>query len=168
MDDREAVHATREDTGALLVSVAARLSRLYGKVLAQLDPPLTFRQQRLLMRVREGHSSLATLAAFGNLTVPTVSESVDVLVRRELMTRTENPESRRSQLLKVTPLGEKALDAANVALREANESVLGDISEKRRLVLHESLVAIFDNATECFRGDGPQAKDNARDRAGSG
>ena len=37
-----------EDLGLLLVSVSARLSRLYGRVLSRLDAPLTFRQHRLL------------------------------------------------------------------------------------------------------------------------
>lgn len=143
-----------DDTGALLVSVAARLTRLYGKVLAHLETPLTFRQQRLLMRVREGHTSLATLAKFGNLTVPTVSESIDVLVRRGLMTRTEHPTSRRSMLLALTPLGERACEAAEAALVEANQYLLAEVSKERRADLHESLSSIFDAATTFFREQG--------------
>jgi MarR family transcriptional regulator, organic hydroperoxide resistance regulator len=142
-----------EDTGALLVSVAARLTRLYGKVLAQQENALTFRQQRLLMRVREGHSSMATLAAFGNLTVPTVSESIDGLVRKGLMTRTENPENRRSMLLGLTPLGEEACDAADAALDEVNRILLAEISNEQLSTLHEALDTIFEAATECFRAD---------------
>src|SRR5688572_9659618 len=88
-----------EDLGVLLVSASARLSRLYGRVLGQLDTPLTFRQHRLLRRVDEGHTSLAALAAFGNLTVPTVSESIEGLVRRGLLNRQENPQNRRAILL---------------------------------------------------------------------
>lgn len=150
------------DTGALLISAAARLNRLYGKELAQLDNPLTFRQQRLLMRVREGHSSLATLAAFGNLTVPTVSESVDVLVRKGFMTRKENPESRRSQLLSLTPLGAKALDAADAALRDVNEFLLAGLPEEQRVALHRSLTTIFDRATTRFRADGTPPKSGSK------
>lgn len=136
-----------------MVSVAARLTRLYAKVLAQQENALTFRQQRLLMRVREGHSSLATLAAFGNLTVPTVSESIDVLVRRELMTRTENPENRRAMLLRLTPLGERACDAAGAALDEVNRVLLAEVSDRQLTALHKSLDTIFEAATVCFRAD---------------
>jgi DNA-binding MarR family transcriptional regulator len=45
---------------------------------------LTYRQHRILVRVSEGHTSLAAIAALGNLTLPTVPESVDGLVRRGL------------------------------------------------------------------------------------
>ena len=143
----------RDDTGALLVSVAARLTRLYAKVLAQQENVLTFRQQRLLMRVREGHSSLATLAAFGNLTVPTVSESVDVLVRRGLLTRAANPENRRSMVLRLTPLGERACDAADEALDEVNRLLLAEVPDRQLTTLHTSLESIFEIATVLFRAD---------------
>lgn len=142
-----------DETGVLLTSVAARLTRLYGKVLSQLEVPLTFRQQRLLMRVREGHTSLAALAKFGNLTVPTVSESIDLLVRRKLMTRTEHPESRRSLLLTLTPLGEQACAAAQEALAKANAFLLSDIPEDRKDILHESFKTVFDAATTYFLTD---------------
>lgn len=146
-----------------MVSVAARLTRLYGKVLAQQENTLTFRQQRLLMRVREGHSSLATLAAFGNLTVPTVSESIDALVRRGLMTRTENPENRRSMLLRLTPLGERACDAAQTALDEVNRVLLAGIPDEQLAGLHKSLGTIFDAATTCFL-----AEDTAKEPKAAG
>lgn len=161
MSAQESGHAS-DDTGALLVSVAARLTRLYGKVLMQLKTPLTFRQQRLLMRVREGHTSLAALAGFANLTVPTVSESIDVLVRRELMTRTENPENRRSMLLRLTPLGERALDEADTALDEVNRLLLTEVAPDQLAVLHKALGNIFDVATTYFRADGTANKAKTR------
>ena len=83
-------------TGQLLVSVAARLTRLHTRLLAKLDTPLTFRQYRSLIRRHAGCSSLTELASFGNLTIPTVSEGVDVLVRRGLLTRVPNREDRRA------------------------------------------------------------------------
>ncbi|GAA1212502.1 MarR family winged helix-turn-helix transcriptional regulator [Pseudonocardia alaniniphila] len=140
-----------EDLGVLLVSVSARLTRLYGRVLGQLDTPLTFRQHRMLRRVSEGHTSMAALAAFGNLTVPTVSESVEVLVRRGLMNRQENPQNRRSLLLSLTPEGQAAKEAADVALADAGEQLLQAVPEERRQILQESLASIFDAATEIFQ-----------------
>lgn len=140
-----------EDLGVLLVSVSARLTRLYGRVLGQLDTPLTFRQHRMLRRVSEGHTSMAALAAFGNLTVPTVSESVEVLVRRGLMNRQENPQNRRSLLLSLTPEGQAAKEAADVALAEVGEQLLQTVPQERRQILQESLASIFDAATEIFQ-----------------
>jgi MarR family transcriptional regulator, organic hydroperoxide resistance regulator len=140
-----------EDLGVLLVSVSARLTRLYGRVLGQLDTQLTFRQHRMLRRVSEGHSSMAALAAFGNLTVPTVSESVEVLVRRGLMNRQENPQNRRSLLLSLTPEGQAAKEAADVALADVGEQLLQAVPEERRQILQDSLASIFDAATEIFQ-----------------
>lgn len=135
----------------LLVSVSARLSRLYGRVLGQLDTPLTFRQHRLLRRVAEGSSTLAALAAFGNLTVPTVSESVEVLVRRGLLNRKENPQNRRSIVLSLTPEGLDAKLAGDEALRAASDRLLHALSEERRQLLHDSLASVYDAATEVFQ-----------------
>lgn len=155
-----------EDLGVLLVSVSARLTRLYGRVLGQLDTPLTFRQHRMLRRVAEGHTSMAALAAFGNLTVPTVSESVEVLVRRGLMNRQENPQNRRSLLLSLTPDGEAAKEAADMVLTEVGEQLLQAVPEERQQLLHESLASIFDAATEIFQqpnAAGPKATAAARE-----
>jgi DNA-binding MarR family transcriptional regulator len=146
-----------EDLGLLLVSVSARLTRLYGRVLSRLDAPLTFRQHRLLRRVGEGHSSMAALAAFGNLTVPTVSESVEVLVRRGLLNRQENPQSRRSLLLSLTPDGQAAKQSADEALVEVGDRLLQAVPEERRQALRESLASIYDAATEIFLQPAPTA-----------
>ncbi|GAA1318573.1 MarR family winged helix-turn-helix transcriptional regulator [Pseudonocardia xinjiangensis] len=149
-----------EDLAVLLVSVSARLTRLYGRVLGQLDTPLTFRQHRMLRRVSEGHTSMAALAAFGNLTVPTVSESVEVLVRRGLMKRQENPQNRRSLLLSLTPDGLAAKEAADTALAAVGDRLLHAVPDDRHELLHESLAAVFDAATDIFQepiGTGAQA-----------
>lgn len=146
MDDRRG-----EDLGVLLVSASARLSRLYGRVLGQLDTSLTYRQHRLLRRVSEGHTSMAALAALGNLTVPTVSESVEGLVRRGLLDRQVNPQNRRQQVLSVTAEGRKAKEAGDVALQTANDRLLHVVPDEHRKVLQESLASLYDAATEAFR-----------------
>ncbi|MCI2423184.1 MarR family winged helix-turn-helix transcriptional regulator [Saccharopolyspora sp. K220] len=154
----------REDLDVLLVSISARLTRLYGQVLGQLATPLTFRQHRLLRRIDEGHSALAALAAFGNLTVPTVSESVEVLVRRGLINRQENPRSRRSLLLSLTPEGRAAKAAGDLALAEVGRRLLKTVPEERHAVLHESLASIYEAATDIFQhpDSAPAPPDGAR------
>lgn len=144
-----------EDLGVLLVSVSARLNRLYGRALAQLEISLTFRQHRMLRRVAEGHTSMAALAAFSNLTLPTVSESVDGLVRRGLLDRQGNPQDRRQIVLGVTRSGREAKAAGDAALETVNERLLRAVSDEHRPVLHESLAAIYDAATEAFQRPDP-------------
>ena len=144
-----------EDLGVLLVSASARLNRLYGRVLGQLGTSLTYRQHRLLRRVAEGHTSLAALAALGNLTVPTVSESVEGLVRRGLLNREVNPQNRRQVLLSLTAKGREAKEAGDVALQAVNDRLLRAVADEHRQVLHESLVALYDAATDAFQQPDP-------------
>lgn len=140
-----------DDLGVLLVTVAARLNRLHGRVLGQLETPLTYRQHRLLRRVGEGHTSLVALATLANLTVPTVSESIDGLVRRGLLDRQENPQSRRSIVLSLTPAGRAAKEAGDVALAAVSDRLLQTVPDGDQQVLHKSLAAIYDAATELFQ-----------------
>jgi DNA-binding MarR family transcriptional regulator len=141
--------ATRslEETADLLVLTSARLSRLYNRVLSRLEVPLTYRQHRLLVRVGQGHSSVAVLATFGNLTMPTVSESISVLVRRGFVTRRENPDDRRLTLIEFTPLGREASKAAQEALEEASTGLLRDLPEDVHEVFHQALTTVYDKAT---------------------
>lgn len=142
-----------EPTAQLLILTAARLSRLHGRVLGRLTVPLTYRQHRILVRVSEGHTSLAAIAAFGNLALPTVSESVDGLVRRGLLTRRERTDDRRALHLGLTPLGRSACIAGQQALGEVAEHLTGTLRGEQRRLLHESLTAIFEAATTYFKAD---------------
>jgi Transcriptional regulators len=138
-------------TGQLLVSVAARLTRLHTRLLAKLDTPLTFRQYRSLIRVHAGCSSLTELASFGNLTIPTVSEGVDVLVRRGLLTRVPNREDRRAISLEITPAGIEAVAAADAVLEDVANDLIRSVSAEGRALLPETLASIFEAATAYFQ-----------------
>ena len=61
-------------------------------LLSSLEVPLTFRQYRTLTRVACGCASPSQLAAIGNLSLPMVSENVEILVRRGLMTTSQTQE----------------------------------------------------------------------------
>jgi DNA-binding MarR family transcriptional regulator len=141
------------NTGQLLVSVAARLTRLHTRLLGRLDTPLTFRQYRTLLRVQAGCSSLTELASFGNLTIPTVSEGVDVLVRRGLLTRGPNPEDRRAISLEITPAGIEAAASADAVLEKVANVLISRVSPEGRALLPETLTSIFDAATEYFQDE---------------
>ena len=135
----------------LLVAVAARLSRLHAKVLRNLDIPLTFRQHRTLNRVLGGCTSLSQLAALANLTIPTVSEGVDGLVRRGLMETHTSPTDRRAIVLGVTEAGGAAAAAGDLVLRKVAVTVASDLSECQHALFTESLQIVYEGATTYFR-----------------
>lgn len=138
------------ETFDLLVAVPARLSRLHGAILGRLEPKLTFRQYRTLSRVAGGFTSMSQLAARGNLSLPTVSENVEGLVRRGLMTATQSVEDRRAVVLEVTDAGRAAVAAADAALREFLEYVIDDAPAADFEATVRTLDSIFTRATIYF------------------
>lgn len=155
---------SRRDTEDLLVLTCVRLTRLYNQVLARLDVPLTYRQHRTLVRVGEGHSSVAVLANLGNISMPTVSESIGVLVRRGFLTRRESPDDRRLTVIELTPLGVQASRAAQRALDDASRSLLTDLPEAAHELFHEALTAVYDTATAYFKSEAEDDVASATDQ----
>ncbi len=134
----------------LLVTVAARLRRLNTIVLGHLAVPLTFRQYRTLTRVLGGDTSLRQLTVRGNLTLPTVSETVDGLARRGLIETRPSEVDRRAIVLSVTELGAAAAAAGDLALREVIDTLTRELSAEKRAELTDSLGVLYDAATRYF------------------
>ncbi|HEY8588958.1 MAG TPA: MarR family winged helix-turn-helix transcriptional regulator [Naasia sp.] len=135
----------------LLVAFPTRLSRLHTAILAGLDPRLTFRQYRTLSRVAEGATSMGQLAARGNLTLPTVSENVDGLVRRGLMITTPSQHDRRAVVLGVTDAGLAAVAAADEALSEFIHYLTDDLSAADLDATVATMGRMYEKATIYFQ-----------------
>ena len=131
----------------VLVSVAARLNRVSAMVLSSLEVPLTFRQYRTLTRVMSGLSTLRQLAGRANLSIPTVSENVDGLVKRGLMETRASEVDRRAITLHITPAGVAATAAATARLHQFVEYTLAGFDTDGRRELTIALQAVYDAAT---------------------
>ena len=134
----------------ILFASAARIRRLSEKVLRDLEVPLTFRQYRTLARVSAGYTSMSQLAARANLTMATVSESVDALVRRGLMESRPSPTDGRALLLTVTPEGVAAAKAGDIALEDLQAELTNGLAPNTRNELDASLRIIYQAATSIF------------------
>ncbi|NYE19270.1 MarR family winged helix-turn-helix transcriptional regulator [Microbacterium immunditiarum] len=139
-----------EEDHELLISVAARLNRTSQMLLASLPVPLTFRQYRTLSRVIGGYTSLSQLAKRGNLSLPTVSENVDGLVKRGLMTTTASESDRRAIVLHATDAGREAAAAGQAVLKEFTKALLAELAPDRRADLQDSLRVVYEAATTYF------------------
>ncbi|MHA6696091.1 MarR family winged helix-turn-helix transcriptional regulator [Homoserinimonas sp. A520] len=131
----------------LLVVVAARLRRLDMIVLGQLDVPLTFRQYRTLGRIAGGCTSLGELRDQAGVTLPSVSETVNGLVRRGLIETRQSESDHRARVLYTTRAGASAAAAGDKALREVIGTLTRDLSDERRAALADSLEVIYKAAT---------------------
>lgn len=132
----------------LLVVVAARLRRLNMIVLGRLESPLTFGQYRTLGRVVGGCRSMGELTAQAGVTLPTMSETVNGLVRRGLLETRQSETDHRSVVLYATESGAAAAAAGDAVLREVIGALTRELSVGQRTALADSLQVIYDAATD--------------------
>jgi DNA-binding MarR family transcriptional regulator len=72
---------------------------------------MTEEQFQVLRRIRKGSASVSALAEASQTSRSAVSKAVDALVRRELITRGEDPDDRRNIPLALTDEGQRVMDA---------------------------------------------------------
>ena len=104
------------EAGRALIRLGSRLHRLYAETIESLSVPLSVQQYRILDRVGAGVTSLSRLAELARRQPPTISKSVDSLVRQGLLTRAEAATDRRATALSLTPQGAALLREAHEAL----------------------------------------------------
>ena len=136
------------DAGHALFELAPRLTRLENAVLRAVDPPLTFRQYRLLERVADGYTTVTALGRLATITLPAISESVDVLVRKGLLDRRANEQDRRESNLHLTEAGTRALEQANALLAETAQRILTGVPARRRPTLARDTRRVIEQVTE--------------------
>lgn len=93
-----------------------RLYRLEIEALESVSVPLSVRQYRILDRVDRQITSMTQLAVLARRQLPTISKSVDSLVRQGLLARHPSPADRRVTALELTPSGTQILGEARAAL----------------------------------------------------
>ena len=104
------------EAGRALLRLGSRLHRIYAETIEGLSTPLSVQQYRILDRVGLGVTSLSQLAELARRQPPTISKSVDSLVRQGLLTRAEAATDRRATALSLTPRGAALVREAREAL----------------------------------------------------
>ncbi|MFA5872635.1 MAG: MarR family transcriptional regulator [Anaerolineales bacterium] len=72
---------------------------------------MTEEQFQVLRRIRNGSTSVSALAEASQTSRSAVSKAVDALVRRGLVTRSQDPEDRRNVPLALTNEGQRVMEA---------------------------------------------------------
>jgi DNA-binding MarR family transcriptional regulator len=135
------------DDGRFMLALGARLYRLQDEALTGLERPLTLPQFRLLHRVHDGHTSPTALARMARRSLPTMSESIDVLVRKGLLTRRPSKRDRRAVVLALTAEGDAVRQAADERLSKLADDLLATLPPDTRELLG-SLQPLYDAAGE--------------------
>jgi DNA-binding MarR family transcriptional regulator len=147
-DDRPAAPARPADQpfGEMLLAFAGRLTRLQTEVLAGLDVSLTIRQYRILTRVGAGHTSLMALCRLAHRNPPTMSESVNKLVKQGLLARETSTEDRRAMALALTVAGRQAQEAGRLALEKFSAELTSGLDEHAQAELVKVMDRLYADA----------------------
>jgi len=85
--------------------------RAHIRAVARENFRLGIEQFQVLRLIRQGKDSVSEIAAARNISRPAVSQAVDVLCSRGLLTRTEDLQDRRHTRLALTRQGSAVLDS---------------------------------------------------------
>jgi DNA-binding MarR family transcriptional regulator len=108
--------ATQADPTAAFTSALAEFfratRRARGRAARKPSPDgLSLAQFHLLEPLAGGPHTNRQIAAHADVSSPTATRMIDVLVERGLVTRVEDPSDRRAVLISLTPAGRRALQA---------------------------------------------------------
>ena len=107
---------------------------------------ITVGQFHILRRIRQGADSVSKLADDRYTSRPAISRSVDVLVNKGLVVRTQNPSDRRNVQLSLTVEGQSMMDALFSNTRQwmaEKLSILGDEEFEAILIAGDALKKAF-------------------------
>ena len=111
--------------------------RAHIRAVATENFDISVEQFHVLRFIRRGHCSISELADARNISRPAVSQGVDALVHKGLVTRTQSKEDRRYVELELTPDGNALLDSVFQNTREWMRTSLERLSqEELELAVH--------------------------------
>ena len=84
--------------------------RTYIRAAATKNFDITVEQFHILRHVRRGTGSISELATAKNISRPAISQAVEVLVKKGLLTRVQSTQDRRFVKLALTEAGNELLD----------------------------------------------------------
>ncbi len=108
--------ATKQMTNEALDAFWETVPPLWSQIRAHIRAtatenfPITVEQFQILRLIRTGRTSVSELAAAKNISRPAISQAVDVLAEKGLLTRTQDADDRRHMQLALTDSGNALLD----------------------------------------------------------
>jgi DNA-binding MarR family transcriptional regulator len=92
-----------------LLHVVMLVMRTVAAEMRRSRRPLAPTQMGSLMRIAAGPCTMSELARHMAVSLPTISKSVDMLVRREWVERSADKRDRRQSMVRLTPRGRRVL-----------------------------------------------------------
>ncbi|MGB4137883.1 MAG: MarR family winged helix-turn-helix transcriptional regulator [Microbacterium sp.] len=125
-----------ETAGRTLIQVAHVVVRLEDRALSR-EFGLSYRQMRILKHIAAGVTSGTELGRIFGVTAPAISETLESLFKKDLVTRSPHESDRRAILLGLTPKGEEMNARAQQSERRLAHELLEMLSPEEIEHLHE-------------------------------
>ena len=136
--------ALTRDLGLLIRALLERSNRSVFAAFEEFD--LSFSQTKIVMSFtgRDEPRSIKTIADDLGLSFPAASRAIDALLKRGLVTRTEDPDDRRVKQIELTEAGRRITERL-IGLRVAGiTEFVGTLSPDQRRQLAAALEPLFD------------------------
>lgn len=139
------------EAGRKLLEIAPLLTRFENVVLAEAATGMTFRQFRLLSKIEEGKSTLTQIGRVTTISLPAISESIEGLVVKGLVSRTADSNDRRAVILALTKAGEGAMASARKRLDAAAAELLQGVPLAQRARLAKQVEEMYEFLDDTLR-----------------
>lgn len=133
-----------EDAARSLLEILPRLGRLVASEAFTADGPTTFSQLRALGLLQAGCRRPSELARKMDIAPASASELIDLLVRRGLVERCDDPGDRRCTPLRLTPHGLSRYEAAQRRALTALTELLAKLNPDELVSLQRDLAALLE------------------------
>jgi DNA-binding MarR family transcriptional regulator len=131
---RHPAHATSE-----LIDVVNLVTQAFWVELRRSGQTVEMSQWSTLRRIGRTPCTMSELARYKGVGLPTISKSVDMLVRRGWVERWIDTSDRRQTLVRLTPAGRTVLADCRSALEEFLDGRLASLTKSQRDTLDASL-----------------------------
>ena len=131
---RHPAHATSE-----LIDVVYLVSQAFWAELRQAGETIEMSQWSMLRRIGRAPCTMSELARYRGVGLPTISKSVEMLVRRGWVERWIDKTDRRQTMVRLTPQGKKVLASCRKALEKFLDARLASLTAAERDSIDASL-----------------------------
>jgi DNA-binding MarR family transcriptional regulator len=131
---RHPAHATSE-----LIDVVSLVTQAFWAELRRSGETIEMSQWSTLKRIDRAPCTVSELARFKGVGLPTISKSIDMLVRRGWVERWVDKADRRQTLVRLTPKGRKLLTSFRKALESFLDQRLAALTAAERDAIDASM-----------------------------
>ena len=135
----ETVSADTQTLATRLIETVPLIMRYMFRNLHETDHRIEPNQLRILAMLADQQCNLSELAAKQAVSLPSMSKTVNMLVERGWIERTEAPQDRRMVRLCLTAQGRSALQEVHQAMIETTDAALSRLGPDERATLAAGL-----------------------------